>query len=402
MSLISTLSGLRALASPRSIQVFSTTTPRVETNIKKGEVEDLREQVRKSKEKVRELQAKGKEEVKRNEEKLKDKIRELQLKDLERLTRENPDKFRRPERGDINDPKIEWRNQEVPRDYVAADHLYFIGKTKEHIPDSPEDIVETLVKLWEFEASHKANMDQWDSVIPKDEQTGKTYKFSVTEKYDDPENKGLTTRVTRTIPGDFAKEMGNYGALLAHCQQYRELMESRKEGGKSEFEKSHEIFKTAMPGGFGWELLEFTEKPTETGRYIKIGGEEMPELRVAFKWRHWATLEKSVDGGEADGRHIEFRGDVTAWVVRHPDTGKYKIRTFDVNNMEIPKFFQEVSMTKPPEKAEIANPVYDRSLHGKLEYDPFLGKTCKVIPKKLYFLYKDDSFSFFPKMTLDN
>ena len=43
-------------------------------------------------------------------------------------------------------------------------------------------MVEGLVKLWEFEASHKSNINQWQS-IKFDPENPQSYGLSVTEKF---------------------------------------------------------------------------------------------------------------------------------------------------------------------------------------------------------------------------
>eukprot|EP00088_Acartia_fossae_P023296 TRINITY_DN24345_c0_g1_i1.p1 TRINITY_DN24345_c0_g1~~TRINITY_DN24345_c0_g1_i1.p1 ORF type:complete len:269 (-),score=22.49 TRINITY_DN24345_c0_g1_i1:170-976(-) len=154
--------------------------------------------------------------------------------------------FRRPFRGDIEDPEIKWRVRKP--DYLVADSAFFQGRSMNHEKGSLEDIVENLVKTWEMEASHKTDFNQWTTV--------------------DHENYQVSANGHPFIPGDRAKEMGNYNWLLAPCLKH--LWDS----DKADFETSHKSFNAAFPDGFPWELLKVLSGPPV----------------VVFTWRHWANF----------------------------------------------------------------------------------------------------------------
>ena len=66
---------------------------------------------------------------------------------------------------------------------------------------SLEEVVENLVKTWECEASHKADMNQWTTIDP--------------EKYKVQVNNG------EILDGEKAFEMGNYNAIMKDCPAYQ-------------------------------------------------------------------------------------------------------------------------------------------------------------------------------------
>ena len=58
-----------------------------------------------------------------------------------------------PERKYMDDESIQWRNGKP--DYEAVNEKYLKEKTKNHSIDSLERLVETVVKSWEMESTHK-------------------------------------------------------------------------------------------------------------------------------------------------------------------------------------------------------------------------------------------------------
>jgi len=319
--------------------------------------------------------------------KLQEEVRTLQKHDVERLTDAAhgwPELFRRPNRGDINDPKISWVDKTKQRCYFKADHLYLTEKTKQHKKDSVEDIAENLVKLWEFEATHKENLDEWTSVIPRGKDGKHHYEISYTDfEYD----KHVTTKITRTMDGKWAKEVGNYTALMHGCKEYRKLLEAKKtdeqlaKGDMSDYEVSHDIFRTCFPEGFGWEVLKVTSgpKPAHDGQ-LKYDGKEVQEL--SFTWRHWAKLIQTSNGEKADARNVELTGSCNARVIEQPD-GSYKLKTFEICDMNSKNFLETCSMARKPadQKGAVGEkPVYNADRHGELTY--------KI--KDIYEVYEDD------------
>ena len=87
--------------------------------------------------------------------------------------------FREPDRGDLDNPEIEWRVGKP--DYTRANYQYLKGKTQNHkaglsicicerekkknlYPGSLEILVENLVKTWETQASHFKDFSQWTTI----------------------------------------------------------------------------------------------------------------------------------------------------------------------------------------------------------------------------------------------
>lgn len=122
--------------------------------------------------------------------------------------------FREPDRGNLEDPLINWRTGKP--DYTKANLAFMAGKTQNHSAGSLEEIVENLVKTWEMEASHKQDLDQWQTVDHGN------YKVQV--------NGG------QELDGAKAKEMGNYNFLLMNSKSYLKF-------GQLDFEESHDLFR---------------------------------------------------------------------------------------------------------------------------------------------------------------
>ena len=64
-----------------------------------------------------------------------------------------------------------------------------------------EEVVENLVKTWEYEASHKADLGQWKTI--------------------DHENYGIQTNGGPLVAGEKAAEIGNYNALMISSEIYQ-------------------------------------------------------------------------------------------------------------------------------------------------------------------------------------
>ena len=66
---------------------------------------------------------------------------------------------------------------------------------------SLEEVVENLVKTWECEASHKADMSQWTTI--------------------DAENYKVQVNNGDILDGKIAFEIGNYNAIMKDCPAYQ-------------------------------------------------------------------------------------------------------------------------------------------------------------------------------------
>jgi len=155
--------------------------------------------------------------------------------------------LREPDRGTtMNDEGIKWRTK-AP-EYTIVNLAYLKGKTMSHAAGSLEELVENLVKTWEFESSHKIDLSQWTTVNQD------RYKVSCNGGPD--------------VKGKVAKNIGNYGWLLEGCPA------RLWDPVKMDFDASHHLFQNAFESGFPWEVISVLSGPPT----------------VVFSWRHWAKF----------------------------------------------------------------------------------------------------------------
>lgn len=154
-------------------------------------------------------------------------------------------------------------------DYHLSATVMPLERTTNHAPDSLEFIVEELVKVFEMEVSHKKDPAKWVSLVAEH------YRGRVNGgEWQDSE--------------EFAR-IGSYNILIGENPYYP--------GGET-FESSHDIFHTAFPGGFFWEVLEVLAGPPT----------------VTFKWRHWGKYTGEYKGHQPTGETIEMTGITIAKV----------------------------------------------------------------------------------------
>ena len=171
--------------------------------------------------------------------------------------------FSRPDRGNLDDPSIEWR--EGKPNFCRADISFFKGRTTNHKPGSLPHTVENLVKQWEMEMSHKTN--------PKDWKTMDAEKFCIQV------NGG------REVPGAEVVKIGTYNAIM-------EKVTETLYDASLPFEDSHKLFRGSFLDGFPWEVLEvFTPPP-----------------KVAFSWRHWGIFNGQYKERQGQGEMVELYG----------------------------------------------------------------------------------------------
>jgi len=169
---------------------------------------------------------------------------------------------------DVDLPPEKWIFGKPPN-YTLANLEYLKYKTKNHPEGSLEQIVENLVKTWEFERSHKRD------VI--DHQTINQERFRVQA------NGGP---VFESAP---MHKVGNYNALLATAP--KELYDCEN----TSWHQSHEIFHKAFPA-FPWEVIKvYTGPPT-----------------VYFSWRHFGRFTGEYNGHKGTGKTVEFMGFASA------------------------------------------------------------------------------------------
>ncbi|CAG0888337.1 unnamed protein product [Cyprideis torosa] len=213
--------------------------------------------------------------------------------DLERLLRQTG--FAEPDRGDLDDPNIQWR--EGRPDYSIANLTYLKGKTKNHQPGSLEMVVENLIKTWEMEASHKINFRQWTTV--------------------DHDVYSVQANGGRIYRSEECCQMGNYNVLLDNCR--KDLYDNQQET----FESSHVKFRGAFPRGEKSKNLKegstrrlpsrLEVGKLERGVFPRGFPFEVLEVyagppKVVFSWRHWANFDGSYKGLQGKGELIEMTG----------------------------------------------------------------------------------------------
>jgi len=169
---------------------------------------------------------------------------------------------------DVDFPPEKWIFGKPPN-YTLANLEYLKYKTKNHPEGSLEQIVENLVKTWEFERSHKRD------VI--DHQTINQERFRV-QANDGP-----------VFESALMHKVGNYNALLATAP--KELYDCEN----TSWHQSHEIFHKAFPA-FPWEVIKvYTGPPT-----------------VYFSWRHFGRFTGEYNGHKGTGKTVEFMGFASA------------------------------------------------------------------------------------------
>jgi hypothetical protein len=156
----------------------------------------------------------------------------------------------------------DWR-EGVP-DYHLSHTVMPSQRTHTFDTGSLEAIVESIVQVFEMEVSHKKDPATWVSMV--------------TEKFRTNVNGGPWATAS-----DIA-EIGSYNILIGDSIYYRT--------GEESFQSSHDVFHTAFPQGFFWEVLEVVSPPPV----------------VTFKWRHWGSFDGAYNGFEPTGETIEMYG----------------------------------------------------------------------------------------------
>ena len=162
-----------------------------------------------------------------------------------------------------NDDGVEWRDGKRP-DYSMTNAFLEKEKQCNHAEGSLNAIAYNLVRTFEMEASFKTNPQQWLSVVA--------------DKFRMSSNGG-----TEYTAQDIVDE-GTYNLFLENSENYRASEET--------FESSYNLFHTAFPNGFHWELIEVVAGPPN----------------VVFKWRHWGTFTGAYKDNQPTGETIEVIG----------------------------------------------------------------------------------------------
>ncbi len=144
------------------------------------------------------------------------------------------------------DADVEWRGAELP-DYSRTNEFLKKESQFNHGQGSLEAIAQNLVRTFEMEASNKTNAQQWLSIVAD--------KFR------------MSTNGGQEYTAQEVADQGTYNLFLGESEHYSSSSES--------FDSSFEVFMTAFPNGFLWELIEVLSGPPN----------------IVFKWRHWGTFK---------------------------------------------------------------------------------------------------------------
>ncbi|ACK69987.1 conserved hypothetical protein [Gloeothece citriformis PCC 7424] len=161
------------------------------------------------------------------------------------------------------DAGVQWRGGERP-DYSEIQPHGDKERKFNHAQGSLNAIAHNLVKTFEMEASHKTNPQQWLSVV--------------TDKFRMSSNGG------QQYTAQDVAEKGTYNLFMGDTEHYQ--------SSKEDFDSSYQLFHTAFPNGFHWELIEVVSGPPN----------------VVFKWRHWGTFKGSYKEFNPTGETIEIIG----------------------------------------------------------------------------------------------
>ncbi|KAL5228717.1 hypothetical protein ABZP36_016982 [Zizania latifolia] len=161
-----------------------------------------------------------------------------------------------------------WRHG-APPTFDAVNSLFEAERTQEWPAGSLEETVQNAIKTWEMELSHKVRIEDFKSVSPG------RFRLSV--------NGG------RPLTGEETLAVGSYNALLVSpilpgAGAYDADAET--------FESSHELFRSAFPRGFAWEVIRVYSGPP----------------LIAFKFRHWGHMDGPYKGHAPTGDKVEFFG----------------------------------------------------------------------------------------------
>lgn len=170
-------------------------------------------------------------------------------------------------------PDVKWRFGKP--NYSKVNKAYVEGRTKRHPEGSLEAVVSKLVKNWEVESHHIADVHQW-----------KTMDVS---KFTAALNGGCPASA------QVMADIGPYNMLIGETHQYSASSET--------FETANTKFSNAFPEGYAFEVLEvYTGPPV-----------------VSFKWRHFGKFSGTFpnkDGVEnrGNGELLTLTGLCTAKV----------------------------------------------------------------------------------------
>ena len=160
------------------------------------------------------------------------------------------------------DTEVTWRSQRP--DYSYINQFRKQQSQCNHAEGSLNAIAHNLVRTFEMEATHKTNPQQWLSVVSD--------KFF------------MSTNGGKQYTAQDVIDAGTYNLFLGDTEHYRSSQEN--------FDSSYQLFHTAFPEGFHWELIEVLSPPPN----------------VVFKWRHWGEFKGNFKNFAPTGETIEIIG----------------------------------------------------------------------------------------------
>jgi len=164
---------------------------------------------------------------------------------------------------------VEWRYGQKP-DYTHSNEKFAQESTTNHPANSLETLVQNLIRTFDIEANFKTNPAQWLSVVPDQ------FRMST--------NGGSRYTITDLI------NSGTYKLMIGNTKDYKASEEN--------FTTSTNLFHTAFPDGFLWEVLEVYSQPPN----------------IVYKWRHWGQFTGAYKDYAPTGETIEVIGTSVAHV----------------------------------------------------------------------------------------
>ncbi|XP_008792335.1 pathogen-related protein [Phoenix dactylifera] len=191
---------------------------------------------------------------------------------MEEASKEKPvgDQYRSYLVGEEGDD-THWRLGSPPT-YDLVNKLFEEGRTKVWPKGSLEEKVQNAIKTWEMEFSHKTRLEDFKTI------NREKFKFIVNGR--------------QALSAEETLKLGSYNALLQNSQPEEDL---------ESFESSHELFRTAFPRGFAWEVLHVYSGPPV----------------IVLKFRHWGYMEGPYKGHAPTGEKVEFYGMAILKVDEH-------------------------------------------------------------------------------------
>ena len=170
---------------------------------------------------------------------------------------------------DLDNDTKSWRYGEKP-DYTKSEERLAKHSQYNHTEGSLAAIAQNVVRVFEMEASFKEDPSEWVSIVQ--------------DKFVMQTNNGRAY-----TPQEIAR-VGTYNTFLLKSEHY--------DPNQEDFQSSANVFHTAFPEGFLWEVVEVYSGPPA----------------VTFKWRHWGEFTGSFKNHTGTGERIEIVGVSIAYV----------------------------------------------------------------------------------------